>query len=103
MTCPARLRVSKEDWSTEGTGDCAILTVDGERIYASFTCEGTYREGCTGEMTLTGGTGTKEGITGGGPIEFRNAVPALDAIPGNVVTTQAIGLVRMPEITFRLP
>lgn len=103
MTCPARLRVDKESWAQTGTADCVILTPDGERVYGEFECAGTYQEGCRGAFSIVGGTGSREGITGGGPIEFDNAVPALTDVPGNMVTTQAIGLVRLPELTFRLP
>ena len=103
LICPGRLKVNTTDLSQSGSADCVMLTAEGERIYGAFECQGQYRQGCMGELRLTGGTGSRAGIEGGGPIEFLNTMPDLTATPGNIVTAAAVGLVRMPEITFRLP
>ena len=103
MFCPGRLQVDTETWRQTGSADCVIVTTESERIYGEFQCEGEYREGCEGEFVITGGSGSKEGITGSGPILFSNAMPDWAATPGSVLSAQALGLVRLPELTFRLP
>lgn len=103
IICPGRLQVNTADLSQTAVADCTILTAEGERVYGEFECSGAYREGCAGQFTLTGGTGSREGISGGGPIEFLNAMPDLLAAPGNIVSTEAAGLARWPALTFTLP
>lgn len=103
IACPGMIVVNKDDWSQRGTANCVITTGDAERIYADLECSGTYREGCTGQFTFTGGTGAYEGITGGGPIEFLNVLSNRSAIGGTQVTAEAIGLARWPTLTYRIP
>lgn len=103
IVCPGRIRVNTADSSQSAQADCAIVTAEGDRIYADFSCEGAYREGCYGELALVGGLGGREGVTGGGPAEFLTAAPDWAATPGNAVSTEAAGLLRIPELTFRLP
>ena len=104
MSCPATLVINTEDGSQIGNGKCVIMTQDSERIYAEFTCAGTYLAGCDGDFKLTGGTGDKANISGGGPILFRSAFSNLAAsMPGAIVEQSAIGLAVWPELTYELP
>ena len=104
MSCPATLVINTVDGSQSGQGKCVIMTQDGERIYAEFTCEGVYLAGCDGYFKLTGGTGDKTNISGGGPIQFRNAFSNLVAsTPGAIIEQSSVGLAVWPALTYKLP
>lgn len=103
ITCPGTMVINVTDGSQVGDGRCVIVTPDGERVYARFTCAGTYLEGCNGEFTLTGGTGEKKNISGGGPIQLKSAIAQLVGIPGTMVEQTAIGIALWPELTYKLP
>lgn len=103
ITCPGTVVINTDDLSQSAHGKCVIQTPDEERIYAEFTCSGVYRAGCNGDFTLRGGTGEKENISGGGPIQFKSAFSNLTAIPGNVVEQSAVGLAVWPRLTYRIP
>ena len=103
ITCPVTVAINTEDGSQVADGKCVIVTPDGERIYAAFTCSGVYLEGCNGDFTLKGGTGDKENISGGGPIQIKTAFANIAAIPGSVVEQTAVGLAVWPELTYKLP
>jgi hypothetical protein len=103
ITCPVTVAINTEDGSQVADGKCVIVTPDGERIYAAFTCSGVYLEGCNGDFTLKGGTGDKENISGGGPIQIKTAFANIAAIPGSVVEETAVGLAVWPKLTYKLP
>lgn len=103
ITCPVTVAINTEDGSQVADGKCVIVTPDGERIYAAFTCSGVYLEGCNGDFTLKGGTGDKENISGGGPIQIKTAFANIAAVPGSVVEETAVGLAVWPELTYNLP
>lgn len=104
ISCPGSILINTEDGSQAGSGKCVITTPDAERIYAKFTCTGIYMSGCDGDFTLTGGTGDKAGISGGGPIRFRSAFSDLvRTTAGNIVEQSAIGIAIWPELTYKLP
>ena len=103
MSCPGTLVTDTESGGQSGTGKCVILTPDGERVFAAFNCAGTFSEGCNGDFRLTGGSGSKAMITGGGEVQFRSALGGLVAAPGNVVEQEAVGMAFWPSLTYRLP
>jgi len=103
ITCPVTVAINTEDGSQVADGKCVIVTPDGERIYAEFKCSGVYLEGCNGDFTLKGGTGDKENISGGGPIQIKTAFANIAVAPGNVVEEITVGLAVWPELTYKLP
>jgi hypothetical protein len=103
IACPGTLVINTEDGGQTGHGKCVILTPDSERIYAEFRCSGEYMAGCNGEFTLNGGTGEKENISGGGPIQFKSAFAELAGIPGSIIEQSAVGLAVWPKLTYKLP
>lgn len=103
IACPGTHIINTEDGSQTGHGKCVILTPDSERIYAEFKCSGVYAVGCNGEFTLSGGTGEKANISGGGPIQFKSALAKLAVIPGSIVEHSAVGLAVWPKLTYKLP
>lgn len=103
ITCPGTVVIDVAEGRQMGEGRCVILTPDGERIYGKFTCSGTYLEGCNGEFTLVGGTGEKQNISGGGPIQLKSAFAHLTAMPGTMVQQATIGIALWPELNYKLP
>jgi hypothetical protein len=57
MTCPGTLEVNLTDGTQPGWGGCIIVTRDGDRVYAGWSCTGTHLAGCGGPFTVSGGTG----------------------------------------------
>jgi hypothetical protein len=103
VTCPAVITINTSDTSQSSQGRCVILTPDVERIYAEFKCSGTVGSGCNGNLTFKGGTGAKENITGGGPIQFKAAFADMMAVPGNIVDAAYAGIAVLPKLTYKLP
>ncbi len=103
ITCPGTVVVNTADGSQVGHGKCIIVTPDAERVYAEFKCSGVYLAGCNGDFVLTGGTGEKENISGGGPIQIKSAFANIAAVAGNVVEQTTVGLAVWPKLTYKLP
>ena len=103
VICPGFITININDYSQSGQGRCVILTPDADRIYGEFKCSGVVGTGCNGKFTLKGGTGAKENITGGGPIQFKSAFLNLTAVSGNIVDTTYGGLAVLPKLTYKLP
>ncbi len=103
ITCPGTIAINTDDLSQSGHGKCVIVTPDAERVFGEFKCSGVYRSGCNGDFKFTGGTGEKENISGGGPIQFKAALERLIASPGNVVDHSAVGLAVWPALTYKIP
>jgi hypothetical protein len=59
--------------------------------------------GCSGEFTITGGTGSMAGITGGGPIRLQSAFAHAALVPGSIVDQTAAGLALWPALSYKLP
>ena len=103
ITCPSTIAINVEDGSSSGEAKCVIVTGDGDRIYAKFKCSGTYLAGCNGDFTLTGGSGEKANISGGGPIQLKSALWKLVGVPGNMIEQSAVGFAVWPKLTYKLP
>jgi len=103
ITCPATLVINTTDGSQTGHAKCVIVTPDAERVFGEFTCAGVLGEGCNGDFTLTGGTGEKANISGGGPIQLRGAPSRLALTTGNMIEQTTIGLAVWPKLTYKLP
>ena len=59
---------------------------------------------CAGELTITGGTGKFEGISGGGPMLVRAALAETAASQSSgAVIRGAAGLAVWPELKYKIP
>jgi len=104
ITCPASVVINPADLSQIGHAKCVIVTPDAERVYGEFSCVGTYGQGCDGDFMLTGGTGSKAGITGGGPIRIRGVSTALATHEsGNLIDQETAGIAVWPALHYSLP
>lgn len=102
MVCPAILDINLTDGTQEGKGRCTITGKEGDRVYAELTCKGVHMLGCSGDFTLTGGTGRFEGITGGGPMTIRSGLHDTALGAGNIVQESAGGIIVWPKLSYKL-
>jgi hypothetical protein len=105
MLCPAIVRIDLGASAAEASGHCLITDGEAENaVYADWACKGAPGAPCEGALTITGGSGRFEGITGGGAMTFRAAMmqTATD-LAGGTVIRDAAGLAVWPEIRFEIP
>ena len=103
MLCPGTQETNLKDQSTKSTGYCTFQGASGDRVFARWDCEGKAG-GCNGRMTLTGGTGQFEGITGGGEMAARTVLADLAAnLESGSVVKSAAGLVVWPKLSYKIP
>jgi hypothetical protein len=103
IMCPGTVTIDTTDGSQHGTAKCVIVTPESNRVFGSFECEGVYNAGCEGEFTITGGTGSMAGITGGGPIKLQSAFANAALVPGSIVERTSAGLALWPALSYTLP
>lgn len=104
IVCPGTMELNLEDFAQTGDGRCAITTLGGDQAFATWSCKGAHLVGCTGEFTLTGGTGRLEGITGGGPMVLRSAFAAAAAETlGEGVKEVGTGIAIWPKLSYTIP
>jgi hypothetical protein len=105
IVCPGTLEVDLEDASQSGQGRCVITSEKDAQVFASWTCSGYHLIGCSGEFTLTGGTGKFSGVTGGGPFTLRSTIHgiAASAKAVSVVEEASIGVAHWKALRYKLP
>lgn len=103
MVCPASVTVNTKDRSQTGTGRCTVASPEGDRVYADIACEGFFLIGCTGEFTITGGTGRYSGITGGGPMIVRSDFGRMKAVAGDAAEQRATGILYLRDLHYKIP
>jgi hypothetical protein len=104
MVCPGIIDINLNDGTQNGNGRCTITNSDGERVFAEWTCNGTFASGCNGDIKFTGGTESFEGISGGGPFMARSTIQHtyLTGI-GNVVGNASGGMIIWKNVRYILP
>jgi hypothetical protein len=105
MVCPVLLEIDLLDATQAGEGKCVVTGDDGAKAFADWACRGVHRIGCDGEITLTGGTGRLQGITGKGSLSVRtiSGVGITAATADGTVAEIARGLLTIDELTYSLP
>lgn len=103
LICPATADVSLSEGAQAAEGRC-IINAGADTIYAEWSCEGQHLVGCAGVFTLTGGTGSFEGISGTGDFVVRSALRAvvIDALAGQA-TESALGVAVWSDLKYTLP
>jgi len=102
-TCPVMVNIETASAKQSADGRCLIENTDGDRIFAEITCAGVFRVGCTGTMTLTGGTGVFEGIAGSGPVTVRSERRAFVETRKGVTEEQGAGIMIIEGLNYTLP
>lgn len=104
ITCPGTMELNLETGSQVGRGKCVISNSLGERVYATWTCEGGHGTGCIGDFKLVEGTGDYEGVTGGGPFVLRAGVQNVAMMaPGNIIQHAAGGMAIWRDLNINIP
>ena len=103
LLCPATMTINVEKEKTSGSGHCIITGPKGNMAYGKWQCEGVPGQ-CVGEMTLTGGSGPYQGLSGSGKMIIRTLLTTLAAdLHNGEVVSGAAGLALWPELTYHLP
>jgi hypothetical protein len=104
MICPGMLEVNLTDGTQRGWGRCIIVTRDGDRVYAGWTCTGTHLEGCGGQFTVSGGTGKFRSVAGESVFVVRSTVAEyVVSIPEAGVTANFAGQAAWSALTYTTP
>lgn len=102
-TCPMMIDVVTASAEQAAQGRCTIENPDGDMIYAEVTCRGIYRVGCDGTMTLTGGTGAFEGISGTGEITVRSERRSVVDSGHGTTQEDGVGIMVIEGLTYTVP
>ncbi len=100
ILCPITAIIG-HDLSQTVRGRCSIVDIDGDRVYARFTCKGEHFKGCRGLFTLVGGSGKFKGIQGGGPVTFLSKMGDLRLDQIGIVRRRTIGLANFPALRIQ--
>ena len=103
MLCPGSQEIDLDDYTTLADGYCTFEHPSGDRVFAKWHCAGEVGA-CMGNMTLTGGTGAYEGITGGGEMSVRTVLADMAAnLESGSIVRSAAGLAVWPKLDYRIP
>jgi hypothetical protein len=104
MVCPATLEVNLTDGMQQGWGRCIIVTRDGDRVYAGWTCTGKHLEGCAGPFNVSGGTGKFRSVSGESVFVVRSTVADyVVSIPEGGVTASFAGQAAWSALKYTTP
>jgi hypothetical protein len=104
MACPVNLRMHRVSGAQVGEGRCVLTNRDQHQIFAQWTCAGTHGVGCQGRFTLTGGTGSFQGITGDGNFVIRGVLHELAVQPSQEgVRETGTGIAVWPALRYKIP
>ena len=101
--CPMIVDVDTASAAQTAQGHCMVENPDGDMIYGEVTCRGVYRVGCDGTLTLTGGSGAFEGITGGGDVTIRSERRSVVDDGNGTTEEEGVGIMVIEGLTYTLP
>ena len=104
MICPAMLEVNLDNGTQQGWGRCVIVTGNGDRVYAGWSCTGTHLEGCKGPFTVSGGTGRFRSVSGESTFVVRSSMAEyIVSIPEGGVTANFAGQAAWSALRYTTP
>ena len=104
VVCPGTLDANLAKGTKTGEGRCTITDVDGDRVFARYSCSGDILESCRGPFTIVSGTGKFAGITGGGEMISRVQARQFTAFAGmENVHQQGVGVAVWPALQYKTP
>lgn len=71
MVCSASLRIDQKSRHQTGGGACTFTADDGAAAWGEWECAGYALVGCRGKLTLNGGAGRFQGVSGEGAMIWR--------------------------------
>jgi hypothetical protein len=102
-SCPVMVDIDTSTAAQSAEGHCLIENVDGDRVYADVSCTGVFRIGCDGTITLTGGTGQFEGVTGSGTMTVRSERQSFVEKQDGVRHAEGAGIMIIEGLTYTMP
>jgi hypothetical protein len=104
MICPGMLEVNLTDGTQQGWGRCVMVTGNGDRVYAGWSCIGKHLEGCGGPFNVRGGTGKFSSVSGDSTVVVRSAIAEYVAtIPEGGVTANFTGEAAWSPLRYTTP
>jgi hypothetical protein len=104
MICPGILEVNLTDGTQQCWGRCVMVTGNGDRVYAGWSCTGKHLEGCGGSFNVRGGTGKFSSVSGDSTFVVRSAVAEYGAtIPEGGVTANFTGEAAWSALKYTTP
>ena len=103
FVCPAVQEIDAKMNKTTINGNCLIKTENGDLVFAELSLAGVIGAS-QGTFTITGGTGSLEGITGSGDMYARTALGAMAVnLESGAVLEAAAGMALWPELKVNRP
>jgi len=103
FVCPAVQEIDAKMNKTTINGNCLIKTENGDLVFAELSLAGVIGTS-QGTFTITGGTGSLEGITGSGAMHARTALGAMAVdLESGAVLEAAAGMAIWPELKVNRP
>jgi len=103
FVCPAVQEIDAKSSKTTINGNCLIKTENGDLVFAELSLAGVIGAS-QGKFTITGGTGSLEGITGSGDMYARTALGATAInMESGAVLEAAAGMALWPELKVKRP
>ncbi len=103
IVCPATADGNLKTMTKTVQGHCIISNIDGDRVYARFSCAGNMGN-CRGPFNLEGGTGKFSGISGEGEMISQVETFAAVVVEGFIpARRQSEGIAFWPKLTYKIP
>ena len=103
FVCPVVQEIDAKMNKTTINGNCLIKTENGDLVFAELSLAGVIGAS-QGTFTITGGTGSLEGITGSGDMYARTALGATAVnLESGAVLEAAAGMAIWPELKVNRP
>ncbi len=101
--CPVVQEIDAKTDKTTINGNCLIKTENGDLVFAELSLAGVIGAS-QGTFTITGGTGSLEGITGSGDMVTRTALGATAVnLESGAVLEAAAGMALWPALKVNRP
>ena len=103
FVCPVVQEIDAKMNKTTINGNCLITTENDDLVFAELSLAGVIGAS-EGKFTITGGTGSLEGITGSGDMYARTALGATAVdLESGAVLEAAAGMAIWPELKVNRP
>jgi hypothetical protein len=103
LVCPAVVRINGLSGKQAGSANCTMIAQDGARLFTELSCTGVHLVGCSGQMTLIGGSGRFEGVSGGGEFTLRSSLNYAEPKTEASAQEGAHGILFWPKLQYQLP
>jgi len=101
FVCPGSEEIDYARQRVTSSGLCIFETSATNKVFARWQCEGEIGD-CRGQMKIVAGTGTLEGVTGGGEMRFQSFFADIsEDEDGEMVVDKAIGVVNWPKLVLK--